>query len=391
MTIAADPVVVTTAERAARAVFEDLESDVRLYCRTFPVVFTRARGAELCTEDGRRFVDLFAGGGALNYGHNNAFIKRRLLDYLAADGIGYGLDMYTVAKREFLKTFNEAVLRPLDLDFKVQFCGLTGADAVTAALTLARKVTGRRGVISFTGARHAVPGATVVPYAEGLAMIERVAEVAAPAAIIVEPVQLEGGVFAAPAEWLRSVRAIADRHAIQLIFDETQTGCGRTGTFFGFEHSGVQPDLITVAKSVGGYGVPLSMVLLRRDLDIWQPGEHTGAFRGSQLAFVAATAACELWSDTQFRTNMAVASRRLGRFRAGLRDFVARGRGMLLGIDLGSVDRAERLQRYAFGRDVLVDLCARRDGVVKVMPPLSIDIARLDRGLDVLRDGLRTV
>jgi diaminobutyrate-2-oxoglutarate transaminase len=389
MTIAADPVIVTRAERAARAVFEDLESDVRLYCRKFPVVFTRARGAELCTEDGRRFVDLFAGGGALNYGHNNAFIKRRLLDYLAADGIAYGLDMYTVAKREFLKTFNDTVLRPLDLDFKVQFCGLTGADAVEAALTLARKVTGRCGVIAFTGARHAVPGAVVVPYAEGLAMIERAVE--APAAIIVEPVQLEGGVFSAPAEWLRKLRALADRRAIQLIFDETQTGCGRTGTFFGFEESGVQPDLITVSESVGGYGVPLSMVLLRRDLDIWQPGEHAGAFRGSQLAFVAATAACELWSDTQFRTNMAVASRRLGRFRGELRDFVARGRGMVLGIDLGSQERAERLQRYAFGREVLVDLCARRDGVVKVMPPLSIDIARLDRGLGVLRDGLQTV
>ncbi|MEV4313125.1 aminotransferase class III-fold pyridoxal phosphate-dependent enzyme [Actinocrispum sp. NPDC049592] len=383
MTVAPDPVMVTRADRAARAVFDELEPDVRRYSRTFPVVFNRARGAELCTEHGRRFVDMVAGAGALNYGHNNIYIKRRVLEYINADGIVNGLDLYTVAKREFLKTFNDIVLRPRGLDFKVQVCGLTAADAVEAALSLARKATGRRGVIAF-------PGDMAYPQGPSTAVIEHLVDRDIPAAILVEPVDVAGGVHEAPAEWLAGVRMLADRFGILLIFDETRTGSGRTGPFFGFEHSGVRPDIVILADSVGGYGMPLSLLLFRRDLAVWQDGEHAGALRGNQLAFVAATAACELWDDPKFRTDLVVASRRAERFRSELdgRGVPVRGRGMLIGIDLGHPDRAEWLQRYAFDRDVLVDRCG---GVVLATPPLCIDVARIDRGLSVLRDGLEFV
>ncbi|MBO4210900.1 aminotransferase class III-fold pyridoxal phosphate-dependent enzyme, partial [Micromonospora echinofusca] len=216
-----------------------------------------------------------------------------------------------------------------------------------------------------------------------------------PAAVIVEPMQMEGGVYPATADWLRRLRALTERHGILLICDEIQSGCGRTGTFFCFEHAGITPDVVTVAKSIGGLGLPLALTLFRRELDVWAPGEHTGTFRGNQLAFVAATAACQLWGQEQFRTGLAVAVRRLARFRddlaATVPGLVLRGRGMALGVDLGAVggaERAERVQRYAFANGVIVELCGRYDEVVKVLPPLTIDIVRLDRGLAVLRDAL---
>ncbi|MFD5035439.1 diaminobutyrate--2-oxoglutarate transaminase [Streptomyces sp. NPDC058220] len=411
------------------SVFEDLESEVRLYCRTFPVVFERAKGAELHTEDGRTFIDFFCGAGSLNYGHNNEFIKHRITDYLASDGIMHGLDMHTVAKRDFLAGFADLVLRPRGLDYKVQFAGPTGTDAVEAALKLARKATGRTGLIAFSGAYHgmsrgslAVTGSrrarraggvsgqdvTFVPYEDGplgsfdsIGFIERLladpsSGADLPAAVIVEPMQMEGGVYPASREWLRRLRALTERYGVLLILDEIQSGCGRTGTFFCFEDAGIVPDIVTVSKSIGGYGLPLSLTLFRRELDVWEPGEHTGTFRGNQLAFVAATAACELWHHSGFQTALTDAARRLGHFRTELTaldpGLSLRGRGMVLGIDTGPVggpERARAAQRYAFEHGVIVELCGRHDEVIKVMPPLNIDPALLDRGLAVLHEGLR--
>lgn len=425
MTITSEPSAVATADLS---VFEELESEVRLYCRKFPVVFDRAKGAELYAEDGRRYIDFFCGAGTLNYGHNNGFIKQRIQDYLASDRIIHGLDLHTSAKREFLTRFAETILRPRGLDHKVQFCGPTGTDAVEAALKLARKVTGRSGIVAFTGAYHgmsrgslAVTGSrrarraggvvgqdvTFVPYEDGpagtfdsIGLIERLLDdpssgVDLPAAVIVEPLQMEGGVYPASPEWLRRLRELTERRGILLILDEIQAGCGRTGRFFSFEHAGVIPDLVTVSKAIGGYGLPLALTLIRRDLDVWEAGEHTGTFRGNQLAFVGATAACELWRQEQFLTNLAVATNRLTRFGAELTaaepGVVTRGRGMVLGIDLGNAggaERADRVQRYAFEHGLIVELCGRHDEVVKVLPPLNIDVVRLDLGLAVLRDAL---
>lgn len=410
------------------SVFEELESEVRLYCRTFPAVFDRAKGAELHAEDGRVFIDFFCGAGALNYGHNPDFIKRRILDYLDCDGVAHGLDMHTVAKREFLHAFADTVLRPRGLDYKVQFCGPTGTDAVEAALKLARMVTGRPGVVAFSGAYHgmsrgslAVTGSrrarraggvhgqdvTFVPFEDGpfgafdsIAFLERLladpsSGVELPAAVIVEPVQMEGGVYPATAGWLRRLRALTERHGILLILDEIQVGCGRTGTFFCFEQAGIVPDIVTVSKSISGYGLPLALTLFRRELDIWEPGEHTGTFRGNQLAFVAATAACDLWRQAPFHAGLLAGAERMARFgreATALEPAVAvRGRGMVLGIDFGAAggpERAGRVQRYAFDHGLVVERCGRHDEVIKLMPPLTIDGGLLDRGLGVLHDAL---
>ncbi|GAA1227101.1 diaminobutyrate--2-oxoglutarate transaminase [Kitasatospora nipponensis] len=410
------------------SLFETMEAEVRLYCRKFPVVFERAKGAELFTEDGRVFLDFFCGAGTLNYGHNPEPIKRRLADYLAADGITHGLDMFTVAKREFLTRLDQVVLRPRGLDYKVQFCGPTGTNAVEAALKLARKVTGRRGFVSFTGAFHgmsqgslAVTGSrrarqaggvlaqevTFVPFEDGpfgsfdsIDYLDRMfadpsSGVDLPAAVIVEPVQLEGGVYPASGDWLRRLRDLTQRHGILLIADEIQSGCGRTGTFFAFEQAGIVPDLVTLSKSIGGYGLPLSLVLLRRELDVWEPGEHTGTFRGNQLAFVAATAAWDYWEQPEFLSDLAASSERLRAFGADVAQAVpgtvVRGRGMVLGLDLAAVGgaaRAERVQRSCFEHGLIVELAGRHDEVVKVMPPLVIDRVRLERGLAVLREAV---
>ncbi|GAA1973200.1 diaminobutyrate--2-oxoglutarate transaminase [Kitasatospora viridis] len=412
------------------AVFEDLESEVRMYCRKFPAVFHRAKGAELFAEDGRAFLDFFCGAGALNYGHNNDFIKGRISEYLAADGISHGLDLHTVAKREFLATFADVVLRPRGLDYRTQFVGPTGTDAVEAALKLARKATGRSGIIAFTGAFHgmsrgslAVTGSrrarsaggvsggdvTFVPYEDGpqgpfdsIAYLERLladpsSGVGLPAAVIVEPMQMEGGVYPASGEWLRGLRELTQRWGVLLILDEIQAGCGRTGGFFCFEDAGITPDIVTLSKSIGGYGLPLSLALFRRELDVWEPGEHTGTFRGNQLAFVAATAALELWRQDSFHTGRAAASARLADFRDELAvlepALTVRGRGMVLGIDTGAAGgalRADRVQQYAFEHGLIVELCGRHDEVIKLLPPLTIELAQLDRGLDIIRRALHT-
>ena len=404
------------------SVFESLESEVRLYCRTFPAVFSRAKGATLRAEDGRTFIDFFCGAGTLNFGHNNDVIKRRLLEYLAADGLTHGLDLYTVAKREFLARLREVVLAPRGLDHKVQFVGPTGTDAVEAALKLARKATGRPGIVAFSGAYHGMsrgslsvtgsrraraaggsgPSAvTFVPFEDGpsgafdsIGYLERMladpsSGMDIPAAVIVEPLQLEGGVYPASAPWLRALRELTTRHGILLICDEIQSGCGRTGSFFAFEHAGVEPDIVTVSKSISGYGLPLALVLLRRGLDVWSPGEHTGTFRGNQLAFVTATAALELWDRAEFRAGMSAAMSALGRFAAEPGLGVTRGRGMVLGIDLGSPLRAELVQRRCFENGLIVELCGREDEVVKVLPPLTIDAVTLEAGLDVLRAAVQ--
>jgi diaminobutyrate-2-oxoglutarate transaminase len=410
------------------AVFEELESEVRIYCRKFPAVLQRAQGSEVFAEDGRSFIDFFCGAATLNFGHNHPFIKARVADYLAGDGLMHGLDMYTVAKRDFLQTFAEVVLQPRGLDYKIQFCGPTGTDSVEAALKVARKATGRRGMIAFTGAFHgmsrgslAVTGSrrarragsapqqdvTFIPYEDGplggfdsIGLIERLLADSSsgadlPAAVIVEPMQMEGGVYPASVGWLRALRAVTEKYGVLLIADEIQVGCGRTGDFFAFEQSGIVPDIVTVSKSISGFGLPLSLVLFRREIDVWEPGEHTGTFRGNQLAFVAATAALQLWQTPAFQAQVAATIGSLDQFRAELaaEDGVqTRGRGAAVGIDLGRIDGAQRanwIQEYAFGNGLIVELSGRDDEVVKLLPPLNIEPRLLHKGLGLLRDALR--
>ncbi|MGH3424567.1 MAG: diaminobutyrate--2-oxoglutarate transaminase, partial [Nocardioidaceae bacterium] len=391
-------------------IFESLESEVRSYCRNWPAVFDRAQGSHLYDESGREYLDFFCGAGALNYGHNHPDLLEPLLDYLRAGGVVHSLDMYTSAKRTFLERFADVVLAPRGLDYKVQFPGPTGTNAVETALKLARKVTGREHVVSFTNAFHgmtlgslAVTGnsmkrggagiplyhATPVPYddyfdgeTEDFMWLERVltdsgSGVEHPAAVIVETVQGEGGLNAARSSWLRGLADLCARHEILLIVDDVQAGCGRTGTFFSFEEAGIVPDIVCLSKSISGYGMPMALTLFRRELDRWEPGEHNGTFRGNNPAFVTATAALErFWTDSSFAEDVRVRASQLhegldkiaGRYEGA----TVRGRGLLAGIAFPDDATAGEVAAAAFERGLLVETSGPESEVLKVMPALTI-------------------
>jgi diaminobutyrate-2-oxoglutarate transaminase len=406
------------------SVFEDLESAVRSYCRRWPGVFDRATGTWLYDESGRAYLDFFSGAGALNYGHNNALLKQSLLDYFTSDRVIHSLDMFTVAKREFLATFDELILSPRGLDYRVQFPGPGGTNAVEAALKLARKVTGRTDVICFPNAFHgtslgslAVTGnplhrgaagvplehAIVAPFNGPLAWFDQLLEDRGsgshkPAAVIVETVQGEGGVRIASHEWLRGLADWCRRNEIVLIVDDVQMGCGRTGPFFSFEVAGIKPDLVCLSKSISGYGLPLALTLIRPDHDIWEPGEHNGTFRGFNPALITGTAALRAyWQDDALERKSVATGERIGAVLTALVESIPgteihpRGRGMVHGLAFADGELAREVSAAAFERGLLVETAGPGDEVVKLLPPLTTTDSELDQGLALLADALQAV
>jgi diaminobutyrate-2-oxoglutarate transaminase len=407
--------------------FEEFESNVRSYIRSFPTVFATAKGSRMQDVSGRSYIDFFAGAGALNYGHNPEPLQQRLLEYIAANGIAHSLDMGTKAKAEFLERFHSVILAPRKLDYKLMFPGPTGTNAVESALKLARKVTGRTAVVSFTNAFHgmtlgslAVTGnrmkrcgagvplhdAYVLPY-DGYIhgvdsadyfrrlVLDKGSGMSQPAAVIVETVQGEGGLHCASNEWLRKLEQTCREIGALLIVDDIQAGCGRTGPFFSFEHAGIQPDIVCLSKSISGYGLPMALTLIRPDLDVWAPGEHNGTFRGNNLAFVTANAALAFWEDNHLESMTATKSRRMMQRLAqwieaypGLRGEV-RGRGMMLGLACGVEGMAKHLSSIAFQRGLLAETSGPNDEVLKLMPPLTIDVDTLEAGMDILEASIQ--
>jgi diaminobutyrate-2-oxoglutarate transaminase len=412
-------------------IFNALESEVRSYCRTWPAIFDRSIGSWLYDENGRPYLDFFAGAGALNYGHNNPVIKRALVDYLTRDGVIHSLDMFTAAKRGFLAALSDTILVPRDLRYKIQFPGPGGANAVEAALKLARKVTGRTGILSFTNAFHGMTlGALSVSDQEyrracaGMplthvqhmpfdqrrdggsvdlsALIKLLTSgpsgESTTAAVIVETVQGEGGVNVARNEWLRALADTCRSHGVLLIVDDIQVGCGRTGPFFSFEAAGIVPDIVCLSKSISGFGLPLALTLFKPELDIWEPGEHNGTFRGPCPSFVTATAALEAyWRDDRLERSTA---RKAKRVQETLEDLVAaspqdlievRSKGLIAGLEFYRRELAERVVAAAFENGLLVETAGPRSDVVKLLPPLTISDDELDEGLRRLAAAVRSV
>lgn len=410
--------------------FERLESNIRSYCRAFPDTFAWAKDSEMTTEDGRTFIDFFAGAGALNYGHSNEFIKRKIISYLEEDGITHSLDLHTPAKRTFLESFERLILAPRGLSYKLQFCGPTGTNGVEAALKLARLYTKRTNVFTFMGGFHGmslgslsvtankyhrdaagVPlgQATFIPYPSGgvyvedtIAYMEALVQdthsgVELPAAVILETLQAEGGINEAPVAWLQELRTFCDRHGILLICDEIQVGCGRTGPFFSFERAGIVPDIVVMSKSISGYGLPMAIVLLKHELDIWKPAEHNGTFRGSQLAFVGANAALELWQSGGLQQEVLAKGRFVKQF---LTEHIAsldpridvRGMGLIWGVDLtrlGDEKLAKQVTEHCYRLGLITERAGRNDQVIKLMPPLTIRMEKLEEGCELLFQAVR--
>ncbi len=403
------------------------ESEARSYCRAFPVSFTQARNATLTDVDGRDYTDFLAGCSSLNYGHNDADMKAALIDHISRDGVTHGLDMHTDAKEAFLDAFERLILAPRGMSHKVMFTGPTGTNAVEAAMKLARKTTGRETIIAFTngfhgmtmgalaatgnagkrgGAGMALQGVARMPYegamegVDSLAMIRAMLEnpssgIDAPAAFLIEPVQGEGGLNAASAEFLQGLQALAREHGILVIMDDIQAGIGRTGPFFSFEGMGIEPDLIPLAKSLSGMGLPMAALLIRPDLDVWKPAEHNGTFRGNNHAFVTARVALEkFWADDAFQkqteAKAAFLSERLSRIAKTVPGAKLKGRGMMQGIDVGSGDLAADICATCFKHGLIIETSGAHDEVVKVLAPLTIPQEQFATGLDILENAVQT-
>ncbi len=405
-------------------VFERLESEVRSYCRKYPTKFGLAKNAEVFSVEGKRYIDFLAVAGSMNYGHNNPEIKAAILDYLAEDRIINALDMYTDAKEDFFKTFDKLILKPRGYNYKLMCCGSTGTNAVEAALKLARKNTKRTEIIAFAGAFHGmtlgslalttdavsrqgsgVPltNVTFVPFDGKMDSIEYLrwvleddhSGVNKPAAIILETVQAEGGVNVARIEWLKEIREICTQNDIILICDDIQVGNGRTGTFFSFERAGIEPDMVILSKSVSGFGLPMSLLLIKPELDIFRPAEHNGTFRGNQLAFVGGNAAIKYFVDKGIDSDV----KRKGKI---IEDYLSsnivsidkrihyRGIGMIWGIDFSEIDMklACLIMRKCFENGLIIEVAGRGDSVLKIMPPLTISDRVLIEGLDIVRDTI---
>ncbi len=403
-------------------IFTRRESEARSYCRSFPAVFVQAEGATLTDANGRSYIDFLTGCSSLNYGHNDPDMKAALLEHIERNGVTHGLDLHTDAKAAFLQSFERVILRPRNMKHRLMFTGPTGTNAVEAALKIARKVTGRQNVVAFTNGFHGVTlgalaatgneyhrsgagvplnNVTRMPYAGAVgdadtaALLDRMLSdpssgVEKPAAILLETVQGEGGLNAASPAWLQRIAHIAREHGALLIVDDIQAGCGRTGSFFSFDGLGIEPDLITMAKSLSGFGLPLATVLIKPEYDVFGPAEHNGTFRGNTHAFITARVALEkFWSDSAFAQQIAERStyleRRLTEIAEFLPNATLKGRGMMRGIDVGSGELAAAICKRCFQDGLIIETSGPHDEVVKVLAPLTIEQDLFARGLDILQ------
>jgi diaminobutyrate-2-oxoglutarate transaminase len=392
-------------------------------------VFCSAKGSFLTDNQGKEYIDFFSGAGGVNYGHNHPYIKQKVMEYLQGDGLIHALDMFTPAKAEFIEYFQQNILQPKGLDYKIQFTGPTGTNAVEAALKLARKVTGRTGIFALMGAFHGmtmgslalttdrssrggagipltgvthIPAPYMYPELDTVAYMENLitddhSGVEKPAAVILEAVQADGGIYPMPVEYLQNLRAFYDRHEILLIVDDIQAGCGRSGNFFAFERAGITPDMVTLSKSIGGMGMPMALLLMKPQLDIWSPGEHTGTFRGNQLSLVAAKAGLEVFVNENVAAQVAEKQDIVAKFMeeeiASLHQGITtRGVGLVWGVDLSALGGdafSRKIMTCCFEKGLVLERVGRDNAVMKIMPPLTIDTDTLLKGLTILKEVIK--
>ncbi len=427
---------------------EQNESAVRSYPRRLPIAIKRAQGLLVEDTRGQVFLDCLAGAGTLVLGYNHPEINQALKEQLDS-GLPYQtLDITTESKRNFINQVKAFLPEELGNNCVIQFCGPSGADAVEAAIKLAKQTTGRNTMMAFRGAYHGMTNGTMgmmgnlntkarrtglmsdvhfmpfpynlrCPFGLGgdegakasIRYIERLlnddeAGIMKPAAIIVEPVQGEGGVIPAPAFWLRELRRICDEHGILLIFDEIQCGVGKTGYNFAFEESGIVPDVLCLSKAIGG-GLPMSILVLKKEVDTWNPGEHTGTFRGNQLAMVSGAKALEILQRDNLVEHANIAGQYL---RMGLEKIQSRvnciaevrGKGLMLGVEIrnpnGELNKfgepkadgalTLRIQRAALERGLMVEKGGREGSVIRFLPPVIISFEQIDFALRVLEEAI---
>ncbi len=414
------------------------ESNARSYPRRIPLVLERASGIYVQDSRGQVFVDCLAGAGTLALGHNHPVVVEAIHAAMASNLPMHTLDLMTPVKDAFVQEIFEILPPAFAKQARIQFCGPTGADAVEASLKLARTVSGRQNVLAFQGAYHGMTlgtlsisgnlgpknalggllgGVQMLPYPHSyrcpfgtggeeaidlnLRYLEQLladpeSGVTAPGAMILEPVQGEGGVIAAPDRWLQGLRRITEARGISLIVDEIQCGIARTGKMFAFEHAGIIPDIMPLSKAIGG-GLPLAVVVYREELDVWQPGAHAGTFRGNQLAMAAGTATLRYLKRHAVTEHVQQVGERLRAHLLKLQSAFSwigdvRGRGLMLGMEIVDPDgasdaqgrppvhaaRARQFQQACLQRGLILELGGRHGGTVRLLPPLIITEEEVD-------------
>lgn len=409
-----------------KEVFEKYESEVRSYCRVFTEVLDYAKGSIIKDTNGKEYIDFFCGAGAVNYGHNNDYIKEKVIKYLQDDRIMHALDMYTKAKKDFIEYFEEEILKERNLNYKIQFPGPTGTNAIEAALKLARKVKKRNNIWCLMGCFHGMTlgslaltsdkesrqGAGVslenvthipAPYMfkdlDTIDYMQTILDddhsgIEKPAAIIIETVQAEGGIWVFEKDYLQRLRKLCDDNDILLIVDDVQVGNARTGTFFSFERANIVPDMVTLSKSIGGYGMPFALTLIKPELDIWAPGEHNGTFRGNQLAMVASKAGLEFMKQNHIEEKVRQKGEIVKEFlekeiKPINSNIEIRGIGLIWGIETHNETIAKKISTDCFKSGLIVERAGRNNSVVKIMPPLTIDEETLLKGLNILKQNVK--
>ncbi|PPK62999.1 diaminobutyrate-2-oxoglutarate transaminase [Malaciobacter marinus] len=399
-----------------KTIFETYESEIRAYCRAVPTVFKASTNATMIDEDNKEFIDFFGGAGVLNFGHNNPKMKEALIEFIQRDGVAHSLDMFTDVKRDFIKTFVDTVLKPRGWeDRKLQFTGPTGTNAVEAALKLARKITGRTEVVAFNRGFHGMTLAALACTANNAfrsssgvplnhvirdtfndmdalenlrqKMFDLASGMLPPAAFIVEPVQAEGGVRIATKQWLQGVQQLAKDTGALFILDSIQCGCGRCGSYFSFDDLDVDPDIIILAKGLGGFGTPIGMLVNKPEVDkAWSPGQHTGTFRGQGFSFVAGKIGLEYFKNEEFNEETKrkgdIVREVLDKLNSKYEKVVdVRQKGLMLAIEFDSAATVKEITAKTYENGLIIGACSTGE-IIKFIPPLTITDEELNKGLE---------
>lgn len=421
---------------------KEVDSRAVYYPTVIPTAWEAGRGATIRDVDGNTYIDFVAGISVLNVGHSNPQVVEAVKRQL--DKLTHALDIPTAERIALIEKLVQIAPEGLKGNSKVLFGGPTGSDAVEGALKLAKFNTKHHTFLAFHGAYHGMtsgalsvtskkafktgflpvlPDIHFAPYAycyrcafgkeypECKMQCVRYVEYlfsdpesgfTDPAAIIVEPIQGEGGFIVPPDGYLKELRRICDENSILLIVDEIQTGFGRTGKMFACEYDGVTPDIMTIAKAVGGIGLPLSGCVIRRELDTWEPGGHLGTFRGNVLACVAGLAAINFTLERRLVERSAREGAHMLRRLKDLQQETktigdVRGKGMMVAAEFvedkqtkkPAIELVKKVQARCLERGVLVWKAGHWPNVIRFLPPLVITHEHVDKGLDIFSEAVK--
>lgn len=430
---------------------EETESNARSYPRKFPFALKKAKGLWIEDVEGNKYLDFLCGAGTLALGHNDPEINQAMIDLISEDAPLHTLDLTTPVKDEFVHMLLSLLPGELKNNAKIQFCSPSGTDATDAALKLCKTATGRSEIIAFSGGYHGMghgalaltgnlnaknkvhglmPGVHFMPYPysyrcpfglggdagvkAACAYFERLLKdpesgITKPAAVILEPIQGEGGVIPAPVEFLQTVRRVTQELDIPMIVDEIQCGIGRSGTFFAFEEAHIVPDVILASKAIGG-SQPMAVVIYNKKLDLWTAGAHAGTFRGNQLAMKAGLVVMNRVSKPEFLAEVKEKGKYLKNKLLELKAKYPiigdiRGRGLMLGCEFvdptgkpdaigsfpASGEIAAAVQKKCFENKLIMEKGGRFGSVMRCLCALTVTKEEIDTMLSIFEKSIKEV